>query len=99
MGNYNQSITFTLRRHSHTSRPSGPINFLSGTVSVTVPSGGGARWVELPNSWGQYIIDNGGGIGLASGSYGGIVGVGAGAGLDPQSGLLEITWSRRDPTN
>jgi len=94
VGYYNQSITLVLRRHTHRTRPSGALSLTGSTVSVTVPSGGGARWVDLPTSWHAGLASGHGValVGTGSSAYGGVVGTGSGSGLDPESGLLDIRW-------
>ena len=94
VGNYNSSLTITLQRHTSRTRGSGFPSTTGGTRNITLPVNAGARWVDIPNSWAQAIVDSGGGIALVGSTYGGLVGVGSSSGLDPSSGLLEISWTR-----
>lgn len=96
VGYYNQSVTLTLRRHTHRTRPNGALSLTGTTVTVTVPVGGGARWVDLPEEWHTGFAEGHGValVGTGQPNYGGVVGTGSGSGLDPESGLLDIRWQR-----
>jgi len=96
VGNYNQPLTLTLRRHTHQRRPDGALSLTGSSVTVTLDPGAGAQWVDLPASWHDGLAQ-GHGVALAGtggSAYGGVVGTGSGSGLDSQSGLLDIRWQR-----
>lgn len=96
LGSWGQSVALHLKLHTSASR--GGSFVTSGTHDVTLgPTPQGAQWVTLPASWGQTLITDGGGLGIAGDPYAGVVGVGsASKGLDPQSGLLRLTWTRNE---
>ena len=94
LGQWGEPIVISLKRHTSKKR-GGSFTTTGPDFDVTLPSFASARWVTLPNDWGQSLVDDGYGIGIRGGSYGGIVGVGsARSGLDPQSGLVRLTWKR-----
>lgn len=77
--------------HSSDARPVGNVVRVGtdgpATASVVL---GLATWAVLPVSWGQRIVDTGGGLYVAGGDYVVLDGLDT----DPQSGLLELAWSR-----
>ncbi len=88
MGSYNAPLALQLFLHSAPTRPGGDVARVAGPHVVTLAPGAGAGWVDLPAEWGQALADNGGGIGIAGGTYGGVTGIGE----DPASGQLQIDW-------
>lgn len=88
-GNYNDPLVLNLYRHTQTSMGSSEPPRTHGPQGVTLAVNAGPGWVELPISWGQAIVDDGGGISISGGSYGGV----SGRGAEAESGLLEIHWS------
>lgn len=78
-----------LYRHGSTSRPAGVVTSLAGPTDTTLDIGEG-RWVDLPASWGQAIVDTGGGLMIAGAPYLVLDGLDA----DPASGSLRLDWSR-----
>lgn len=90
IGSYNAALTLNVYRTTNVNRPGGDTSRVEGPVGIVLPAGAGAQWVGLPASWGQAIANGGGGIAIAGGSYGGVVGIGS----DPVSGQLAFDWSR-----
>lgn len=88
MGNYNADLVLNIYVHTNPTRPAGDTTRVMGPVSVTLPPNAPPQWVELPASYGQQIVDAGGGLGIASGTYGGVTGVGE----DASSGQLQLDW-------
>jgi hypothetical protein len=89
MGNYNSNLDVTLWVTSNTTKPAGDTTRVAGPYVVQFAPNAGATWVDIPLSWAPQIIA-GGGIAIAGGSYGGMVGIGT----DPASGQLQIDWTR-----
>lgn len=89
MGSYNAPLALQLWLHNSTARPGGDVARVAGPTVVTLAPGAGAQWVDVPASWGQTLADTGGGISVAGGSYGGLVGIGE----DPASGQLQMDWT------
>lgn len=88
IGNYNSSVGLNIYRTANSTRPGGDVSRVEGPVTVTLAANAPAQWVALPTAWGQAIVNGGGGIGIAGGTYAGVVGVGG----DPASGQLEFDW-------
>lgn len=88
IGSFNSAFTADFYRHS-ASTP-GAHTVTAGPYGVSVPANSAARWIDLPTSFGQTLIDNGGGIAIRIGTYGGF----AGRSKDPASGQLAISWSK-----
>lgn len=89
-GAYNSPLTLNLYRHTSNSRPAGDVSRVAGPHAVVLAVNAPAQWVVLPTAWGQAIVDSGGGIGIAGGSYGGVLGIGD----DGASGQLAFDWQR-----
>ena len=89
MGNYNAPLDLTLWVTGNPTKPAGDTTRIAGPYVLTIPPGAGAGWYEIPQSFAAGIIP-GGGLAIAQGGYGGVVGIGA----DPASGQLEIDWRR-----
>lgn len=90
IGNYNQSATAHIYRHTSKSRPSGDVNRVQGPHNVSIPANARARWVDLPVSFGRNLVSSGGGFGLQGSPYLGFGGIDD----DPASGQLRIYWRR-----
>jgi hypothetical protein len=90
MGNYNASLTLSMWRHTSEILGSGDVSRVEGPHDVTIAANAPAQWVSLPTAWGQALADNGGGVGITGGSYGGVNGVSD----DRESGLLQLDWRR-----
>lgn len=90
MGSYNAPLALNLWLHTSRSRPGGDVSRISGPHVVTLTPGAGAQWVEIPAGWGQEIVNTGGGLSVAGGTYGGVHGVGD----DPASGQIQLDWVR-----
>lgn len=88
MGNYNSPLDLQLWLHGNPGRPGGDVSRLDGPFAVTLAPGAGAQWVAIPAAWAHHMANNGGGIGVTGGSYGGVTGIGE----DPASGQLQIDW-------
>jgi hypothetical protein len=83
--------TVNVYPHSSDTRPSGNVARVGTDGPATLPLQIGlATWVTLPVAWGQRLISTGGGLYIAGGNVLAI----DGTDVDPQSGLLELTWSR-----
>jgi hypothetical protein len=90
MGNYNAALTLQVYRTTNNTRPGGDTTRVEGPATFSLAPGAGAQWVTLPAAWGQSIVDGGGGLAIAGGSYGGVTGVGE----DAASGQLQFDWQR-----
>ncbi|WP_163275322.1 hypothetical protein [Cellulomonas iranensis] len=88
MGSYNAALPLNLYLHTSPSRPGGDVTRVAGPHTVLLVPGAGPQWVDVPASWGQTLVDSGGGLGIAGGEYGGIDGVGS----DAASGQVQIDW-------
>lgn len=88
MGSYNAPLNLQIRMHNSRTRPGGEVAHIAGPHVVTLAPNAGPQWVALDPAWGQYIADNGGGISIAGGTYGGVTGIGE----DPASGQLQLDW-------
>lgn len=95
LGSWGQAVKLHLKLHTSATR--GGSFVTSGTHDVSLgPIPEDPQWVTIPASWGQTLITDGGGLGIAGDPYAGLIGVGSTrSGLDPQSGLLRLTWTRR----
>jgi hypothetical protein len=83
--------TVNVYPHSSDTRPSGNVTRVGGDGPASLGLQIGlAAWVTLPTAWGQHLLDVGGGLYIAGGDFL----VVDGRDVDPQSGLLELTWSR-----
>lgn len=89
VGSYNNPLSLNLYLHSNTSKGSTEPARIAGPVTVTLAPNSGPTRHDIPTAWAQQIVDSGGGISIAGGSYGGI----AGRLAEPESGLLDFTWS------
>lgn len=76
-------------RHGSSGRPDNAPALLEGPSDEGLDIGE-SEWVELPASWGQSIVDGGGGIAIDGEPYVNLIGRDA----DSQSGLLRLTWRR-----
>lgn len=96
MGNYNAAATAVLRRHtSSASKRGGKPGLAGSSHNVTVKKiGSTTGWVSIPAAIAQAIIDSGGGIAITGSTYLGFPGPGSGAGRNPSSGALRITWEK-----
>lgn len=90
IGNYNSPAVLHTYRTTDGARPGTDFTRVAGPHDITIPAGAGAGWHALPTSWGQALVDSGGGIGLQGNPYTGITGVGG----DPESGQLALDWTR-----
>lgn len=88
MGSYNDPVVIHLYAHTSTSRPGGDVSRVVGPHDVTLPSGWGGGWVDIPTSLAAQVVA-GGGLGIAGSPYAGV----SGRGDDPQSGALSIDWT------
>ncbi|WP_152203642.1 hypothetical protein [Georgenia thermotolerans] len=95
IGNYNAAVTFHFYLHDQASRGGRPAR-LDGPHNHALSAGyRGGDMIDLPASWGQHIVNNGGGITIWGDPYAGLVGVGAAfEGLDPASGQIVLDWTR-----
>ena len=95
MGNYNSSATIALYRHSNANKPSGRWSRTGSATNVSVRRiGSTTGWVDIPVSWGQWIVDNAGGLGIDGSTYLGFPGSGSGSGRNPNSGTLRLNWEK-----
>lgn len=78
-----------LAEHSSDLQPVGALTIVNSPVNVSIDQNQWL-WVDLPTSWGQYLIDTGGGF-CANGAALAIV---AGINSDGETGLLQIQWVR-----
>jgi len=76
-------------RHNSRTRPGGNVDYVSENVDAGVDIGQTVD-VDLPISWGQDIVDNGGGISIANAPYVVLAGINEMS----DSGLLMMDWSR-----
>lgn len=90
VGDYNSALTLHLYRHTQNSRPSGDVSRVAGPNDVVLAANSGGGWIDLPASWGQDIVNGGGGIAVAGSPYIALFGIDA----DPASGQLSLDWSR-----
>lgn len=88
IGSYNSAATLHLYRTADSSRPGADFSRTAGPHDVTIGPNAPADWVALPPSFGQSIVDAGGGIGISGSPYAGFVGVGG----DPAAGQLAFDW-------
>lgn len=95
IGNYNAAATFHFYLHDQIARGGRPTR-LDGPHDHALSAGyRGGDMIDLPPSWGQRIVDNGGGVTIWGDPYAGLVGVGAAShGLDPTSGQIVLDWTR-----
>lgn len=84
------SKTFHFYAHTHPSQPAGDTNRVVGPFDYTLPQGAAPRWVDLPLSFADTLI-NGGGIAVAGEPYAALQGRTA---ASPDSGALIIDWER-----
>lgn len=89
MGNYNSPLVLQVWRTTNSTRPPGDTNRVEGPATFTLGPNQPAGWVDLPPAWGAAIVA-GGGLAIAGGAYGGVVGIGE----DGASGQLQIDWQR-----
>jgi hypothetical protein len=89
-GDYNNPLTLNLYRHTSLTRPSGDVTRTGAVSSHVLPVNSRGGWVPLPTSMGQSLVDYGGGISAAGGSYGGVRGISH----TRASGQLIIGWER-----
>lgn len=89
IGSYNSPVAFHFYAHSSANRPAGDVARTSGPYDVTVQPGQGAATIDLPLSFAA-TLQSGGGIGISGESYAGM----AGRYTQPDSGTLQIDWSR-----
>lgn len=82
--------TFHLYAHTNPSQPGGDTNRVVGPHNISLPQGAAPRWVDLPLSFANTLI-NGGGIAVAGEPYAAIAGRTASS---PDSGALIIHWER-----
>lgn len=87
-GNY-AAQTAHLYLHGSATRPSGDVTRTLGPTDASAVIGE-SKWVDLPASWGQSIVDSAGGLGTSGSPYVVLNGIDA----DPESGLLHIEWTR-----
>lgn len=90
LGNYNSAASIDVWRHTAASRPGGDVSRVTGPHTVAVAVNAPAQWVAIPASFGQALVNSGGGLSLAGGTYVGITGVGE----DPASGQIQLDWQR-----
>lgn len=90
VGSYNSALPLHVYLTANANRPGGDVNRISGPADITLAPNAGAGWHSLPTSFGQALVDNGGGIGVTGSPYMGVNGVGA----DPASGQLQLDWTR-----
>lgn len=81
--------TLNVYRHASDKRPAGNVSSVGGPVAFPI-SVGGTAWLTLPVDWGQSFVDSGGGAYIDGGQYVVLDGLDT----DPQSGLLQLTWTR-----
>lgn len=86
VGNYNSETTFSLNLHTSKKRPSGNVN-VAASMSITLPAGSRAQWIDLPKAWGDHLI-RGHGLSISGGGYAGFAGVKN----DIKSGRVRIYW-------
>jgi hypothetical protein len=90
IGNYNNVETAHFYRHANNTRPSGDVTRTAGPYDVSFPPGAGPLWFDLPASFGQAIVDGGGGLGLFGAPYMGFAGIDS----DAASGQIRLHWQR-----
>lgn len=83
------AATANFHRHTSDYRPGGDVSRVASGTNAPL-SIGLATWVNLPASWGQAIVDSGGGIGISGADYVVLEGVSTFA----ESGLLALDWTR-----
>jgi hypothetical protein len=88
-GQTSSTVTAHFYLHTSPNKPGGDVARTSGPVNFNVPPGyRGGDWIDLPAEWGATLIA-GGGISISGDPYLGLVGR-----SDPESGLLQLTWTR-----
>lgn len=85
IGNFNSSLSLRIYRSSTTGK--GNPNTADGPYTESIPANASARWLTLPNSFGE-ALKSGGSVSIQGGSYGGV----RGRSSDPSSGSLRIYW-------
>lgn len=86
-GNYNQSVTLNLRRHTAARKPGGNVTLTGATHEITIPKGWAGGWKDLPASWGADLV-RGYGVAITGGSYAGLNGIQR----TRNSGQLKLDW-------
>lgn len=80
---------------SDSTRPTGDTTPIQGPLYVEVTKDAKTQWVDLPTQWGQYLANNGGGLGIRGDFPMGFATPGpSGYPTDPASGQIELTWQR-----
>lgn len=82
--------TLHFRLHGSQNRPGGNVDYYDAGASNHDIDINQQAWFDLPISWGQYLVNNGGGISIQGAPYVVLVGTNNMA----ESGLLRINWSR-----
>lgn len=82
--------TFRFYAHTNPTQPGGDTNRVIGPFDYTLPQGAAPRWIDLPLSFANTLI-NGGGIAVAGGAYAAMQGR---TSSSPDSGSLILHWER-----
>lgn len=89
VGSYNSPATVNVYAHTSGTRPGGDVSRASGPSGITAQPGQGSTMYDLPLSFAA-TLQAGGGISIAGEPYAGFQGRYA----EPDSGTLQIDWSR-----
>lgn len=84
--------TARIYRHTSDSRPAGDVARVEGPVDLLIGNGQ-TLWVILPVSWGQALVDSGGGFGISGSQYVVLEGL-TGPNAFAESGLVALDWTR-----
>lgn len=88
VGAYNSPVDINIYGHYSQSRPGGDVTRVVGPVTVTIAPGSSGGYVDLTGAFGP-VIEAGGGISIAGGSY-----IGFASRLDdPMSGHILSDWT------
>ncbi len=88
-GNNTAPVTVHLYAHTAANKPSGDVTRTAGPFDVVIQPGSGPTVIDLPLSWAG-TLTAGGGVGIYGDVYAGF----AGRTTEPDSGLLQLSWTR-----
>jgi hypothetical protein len=88
VGNHNDPAVFHFYAHTHPSQPGGDTNRVVGPYDVTIRPGQARKWIDLPLSFADTLI-NGGGIAIQGDPYAAMKGR---TSATPDSGAILIDW-------